>query len=191
MVSEPIQPSSNELNLHWLADSYISRKYGQGAGYRDFSRQHLITALAGFGEEVSVALRKVASAHETTASAEHPLAHLIGAGLVKDPHTFYVRLTFAELGDAQKTYQWAKNYLQTPDRGPQPHPNGWCKCQYCGEGFVLWGDASVHERSCSKNPALPEVTHVGGYTCRKCGVWYPGPNGFHECYQNGSPNAVV
>lgn len=22
---------------------------------------------------------------------------------------------------------------------------------------------------------------VGGYTCRKCGAWYAGPNGFHEC----------
>lgn len=22
---------------------------------------------------------------------------------------------------------------------------------------------------------------VDGYTCRKCGVWYAGPNGFHEC----------
>lgn len=35
---------------------------------------------------------------------------------------------------------------------PKPHPRGRCKCQYCGEGFTVWGDTSVHERSCSKNP---------------------------------------
>lgn len=28
---------------------------------------------------------------------------------------------------------------------------------------------------------------VHGYTCRKCGVWYAGPNGFHECSRESEP----
>lgn len=121
-------------------------------------------------------VKEGASAHETT--APHPLDELIGAGLVKDSHTFYVRLTFAELGDAQRVYQWAQNYLQTPDNEPQPQPNGRCKCQYCGEGFVMWGDTSVHERSCSKNPAFAQKASApAGDWVIVCGDSWYGDNG--------------
>lgn len=29
--------------------------------------------------------------------------------------------------------------------------------------------------------ALVAAAPPHGYTCRKCGVWYAGPNGFHDC----------
>lgn len=33
-----------------------------------------------------------------------------------------------------------------------------------------------------RGPSPVEPTpRMDGYTCRKCGVWYAGPNGFHEC----------
>jgi hypothetical protein len=61
----------------------------------------------------------------------------------------------------ENVYGHVRNALEvvgTSDEpsAPQPHRNGRCKCQYCGEGFVVWGDTSVHERSCSKNPANAE-----------------------------------
>lgn len=35
---------------------------------------------------------------------------------------------------------------------------------------------------------LSEAGIIHGFTCRKCGIWYAGPNGFHDCAPTQIPN---
>lgn len=65
------------------------------------------------------------------------------------------KYTLESLRDARAAVlkQMQPHGFETLCVAPEPHPNGRCKCIYCGAAFVVWGDTSVHERSCSKNPA--------------------------------------
>lgn len=149
------QPDDRFKNFHRL----LCERFGYGHDEKDWERDQL---------SLIEWIAKQCSAHETTTRqpAWEPLkerdkkasdlAYRLRLTNVRalsvDDHNALCRETANMLHQLMADYAELRE-SPAVEPSPEPHPNGRCKCQFCGAGFVVWGDTSVHERSCSKNPS--------------------------------------
>lgn len=150
---------------HWTDSEYVVTRVAYlSPGMQIYSAESLDALIDGAsGADKSPALNEDEPTSDRIgptdpSMSEHPLKDLIGAGLAKDSHTFNVRLIFAGLGDAQKVYQWAQSYLQSPEEPSEvTHKTA---CSY-------WKHDSV-EAACNCGANANHNRPVPGGWCHTC-----------------------